>query len=55
MIAEGRVLYFMSNLVADIYCPVAFPPAVLFTIEGQMYYGSPANADYLSQNYGPAD
>ena len=24
-------------------------------IEGQIYYGSPDNANYLSQNYGPAE
>ena len=24
-------------------------------IEGQIYYGSPDNANYLSQNYGPTE
>lgn len=55
VIARGSVLYFMGNLVAGDILSSGFSICCWFMIEGQIYYGSPDNANYLSQNYGPTE
>lgn len=55
VIAQGSVLYFMGNLVAGYILSSGFSTCYWFMIEGQVYYVPPANANYLSQNYGPAE
>lgn len=55
VIAWGSMLYFMGNLVAGDILSSGFSICCWFMIEGQIYYGSPDNANYLSQNYGPTE